>query len=90
MIVSDSDYLQQLEIIRKIRDTTTATDAIALPQICVIGTNNHYGVCYRIMLQSNVFFSKFLLLPPSCFWRGCFGRRSKLRQVQFLVASHGD
>lgn len=37
MIVSDSDYLKQLEIIRKIRDTTTATDEINLPQICVIG-----------------------------------------------------
>ena len=37
MILSDSDYLKQLEIIRKIRDTTTATDEINLPQICVIG-----------------------------------------------------
>ena len=37
MIVTDSDYLEQLEIVRKIRDTITATDEINLPQICVIG-----------------------------------------------------
>lgn len=37
MIVSDSDYLKQLEIIRRVRDTTTVTDEINLPQICVVG-----------------------------------------------------
>ena len=37
MIVSNSDYLRQLEIVRKIRDTIKATDEINLPQICVIG-----------------------------------------------------
>ena len=37
MLVKASDYLHQLEIVRKIRDTTTAKDEINLPQICVIG-----------------------------------------------------
>ena len=37
MIDSDSDYVKQLEIIRKIRDTITTKDEITLPQICVIG-----------------------------------------------------
>ncbi|CAB9504208.1 Interferon-induced GTP-binding protein [Seminavis robusta] len=37
MIVTDSDYLEQLEIVRKIRETITTTDEISLPQICVIG-----------------------------------------------------
>ena len=37
MIVSDSDYLKQLETIRKIRETLMVTDKINLPQICVIG-----------------------------------------------------
>eukprot|EP00547_Thalassionema_nitzschioides_P012846 CAMPEP_0194259218 /NCGR_PEP_ID=MMETSP0158-20130606/43090_1 /TAXON_ID=33649 /ORGANISM="Thalassionema nitzschioides, Strain L26-B" /LENGTH=51 /DNA_ID=CAMNT_0038998935 /DNA_START=97 /DNA_END=249 /DNA_ORIENTATION=- len=37
MIVKNSDYLKQLEIIRKVRDTITIDDEINLPQICVIG-----------------------------------------------------
>lgn len=37
MIVADSEYLKQLDIIRKIRDTIKATDEVSLPQICVIG-----------------------------------------------------
>lgn len=37
MLVKSSDYLRQLEIVRKIRDTITAKDEISLPQICVIG-----------------------------------------------------
>jgi GTPase SAR1 family protein len=37
IIVSDSDYLRQLEIIRKIRDTVKVSDEVNLPQICVIG-----------------------------------------------------
>lgn len=37
MIVAGSDYLKQLEIVRKIRDTVKSSDKISLPQICVIG-----------------------------------------------------
>ena len=39
LIGSDSDnvYLKQLDIIRRVRETTTVTDEINLPQICVVG-----------------------------------------------------